>query len=392
MDLHSILRHLRRRTSGQDTIRPIDGLRFFAIATVVGFHANICACRAKFPGIADQDLAGRMSDSFLTQVLNRGNVGVPIFFALSGFILGLPFARHQLQGAPKIRLGPYFERRLSRLEVPYIFSLLIVGLGQLASGLGFSFLHFFASALYVHMLVFGTHSTVNPVSWSLEIEVQFYCIAPLLFGVFALKDLRLRFLVYFAITAPSIAMRALFDEQLSGVHLDQSILGYGFYFIVGLVALELYFSGTLATDKPKRYVFDAIGIISMVALLWPADMSKLASALIFPPACIGLFVAAFRGVVLGWFFSNEYVVVLGGTCYSIYLLHYAVMVFLAKAFGASIVLPGPLWLTTFAFLGLLVPLSIAPCLVFFVLIERPCMNRDWHRRLGAQLKSRLRLA
>jgi peptidoglycan/LPS O-acetylase OafA/YrhL len=129
----------------------------------------------------------------------------------------------------------------------------------------------------------------------------------------------------------------------------------------------------------------------MMVLLWPTEMPKLACAIAFIPACIGLFVAAFRGVILGWFFSNEYVVVLGGMCYSIYLLHYAAMVFLAKSLGAYLVLPGPLWVTTLAFLGLLVPLSIAPCVVFFAFIERPCMNRDWHRRLGSRLWSRLRL-
>ena len=125
----TLLSHLRRRTSGQELIRPIDGLRFFAIATVVAYHANISACRAKFPGISDDDLASKMSDSFLTVLLNRGNIGVPIFFAISGFILGLPFARHWMQGASRVNLGSYFERRLSRLEPPYLIALGVAYVG-----------------------------------------------------------------------------------------------------------------------------------------------------------------------------------------------------------------------------------------------------------------------
>lgn len=147
VNLQTILNHLRRRTSGQELIRPIDGLRFFAIATVVAYHANISACRAKYPGISDGDLAERMSDSLLPFVLNQGIVGVPIFFAISGFILGLPFARHCLQGAPQVQLGAYFERRLSRLELPYLISLGITFIGQYLTGVRPDLSHLLASAL-----------------------------------------------------------------------------------------------------------------------------------------------------------------------------------------------------------------------------------------------------
>lgn len=131
--LASLLDHFRPKR--QNLIRPIDGLRFFAIVTVVAYHANISACRTKFPGITDDELAEKMSDSLLTTLLNRGNIGVPIFFAISGFILGLPLARHYMQGSPRASLGSYFERRLSRLELPYLIALGIATVGQILSGL-----------------------------------------------------------------------------------------------------------------------------------------------------------------------------------------------------------------------------------------------------------------
>jgi peptidoglycan/LPS O-acetylase OafA/YrhL len=44
---------------------------------------------------------------------------------ISGFILGLPFAAHYLKGKRAVPLRPYFLRRLTRLEPPYIINLLI---------------------------------------------------------------------------------------------------------------------------------------------------------------------------------------------------------------------------------------------------------------------------
>lgn len=239
------------------------------------------------------------------------------------------------------------------------------------------------------MFVFGTESTVNPVSWSLEIEVQFYCVAPLLARVFTISNKKVRWLIYLALMTPSIVMRSVFDEDLAQIHLDRTLFGYGFYFVIGFLALEFYMAGALDVRNKRRIVFDIVGALSVVALLWPYEMPKLFSAILFVPACLGLFIAAFRGVICGAFFSSELVVVLGGMCYSIYLLHYGFIFALTKFIGQDLVLPGGLWLTTLAFLAVIVPASIAPCIAFFTLVERPCMRRNWHRELFAAVRTRL---
>ncbi len=66
--------------------------------------------------------------------------------------------------------------------------------------------HLGASVLYIHNLVYGVWSTVNPVAWSLEIEVQFYLMAPLLCRVFLIESALVRRAVLVAGAAGCFAM------------------------------------------------------------------------------------------------------------------------------------------------------------------------------------------
>ena len=82
-----------------------------------------------------------------------------------------------------VPLSKYYLRRLTRLEPPYIiimtllFGALILVQNEDLKSL---FPHYLASLFYLHRLFFDTWSPINPPTWTLEIEVQFYIIAPFL--------------------------------------------------------------------------------------------------------------------------------------------------------------------------------------------------------------------
>ena len=98
-----LLSRFGRITSGQKLIPEIDGLRFLAIGAVFAYHANTLAARARAEAsgwVEGDDLWPWLLENSLTASLSKGFLGVDIFFAISGFILGLPFARHFRQGAP----------------------------------------------------------------------------------------------------------------------------------------------------------------------------------------------------------------------------------------------------------------------------------------------------
>jgi len=53
--------------------------------------------------------------------------------------------------------------------------------------------HLLASFFYLHNMIFGAFpGAVNGVAWSLEIEIQFYVLVPMLALLFAISDPRLR--------------------------------------------------------------------------------------------------------------------------------------------------------------------------------------------------------
>jgi peptidoglycan/LPS O-acetylase OafA/YrhL len=135
-------------------------------------------------------------------IAEHGYRGVNLFYVISGFILGVPFAEHRLLGQPPVSLPRYFLRRLTRLEPPYVLNLLICAALLLATGSSIAGLlpHFAASAFYVHNLWYGEQSLINPVAWSLEIEVQFYCLAPLLAVLFSIRSRFWRMAVLLGLT------------------------------------------------------------------------------------------------------------------------------------------------------------------------------------------------
>ena len=117
--------NLSRITTSGNFIPEIDGLRFVAIVSVVLFHL--------FGFIENKDESiynNTYNFDFIANFLKNGNFGVQLFFVLSGFILGLPFAKHYLKDSNKVSIKSYFFRRISRLEPPYIIVMFLLFIGN----------------------------------------------------------------------------------------------------------------------------------------------------------------------------------------------------------------------------------------------------------------------
>ncbi len=373
------LKHLRRRTTSGRFIAEVDGLRFVAIALVVFFHVHdYITTKFRIPA------GNRANEDWLDRFAATGHYGVHLFFIISGFVLALPFAAHYLGSRPPVKLRAYFIRRLTRLEPPYIIAMLGLTAALALTGAARAPLlpHLAASLGYVHNIVYGIPSTINVVAWSLEIEVQFYILAPFLAYVFTIRDRWVRRGVIIAGAALVLAVQGWLSPA---PWVPLSVVGFLQFFLCGFLVADLY-----VTDwkgKPSHSLgWDAVSLVGWpaLAMLWMQDVAYPGT---FIALAFVLFCAAFRGTITSRALGTPFVATIGGMCYSIYLLHFPLISIIGRhtlAIGSG----SAQWVHLLIQTAIIVPPVMLVCGAYFALIERPCMERDWPQRLAARLRGR----
>jgi peptidoglycan/LPS O-acetylase OafA/YrhL len=359
------LRHFSRRTSSGGFIPIVDGLRFVAIGLVVLTHVAVFTA-----------FDHGKSTTHLFHVLDQGTFGVNIFFVISGFILALPFAAYRFGQAKALSLRRYYLRRLTRLEPPYMVALfllaavLVVVDHQHATAL---LPHLAAGLAYAHSAIYGEYNPINRVAWTLEIEIQFYLVVPVLTLVFLVRDALRRRALLVGLAAGSIALHRYVLYGISP-RFGLTVFAFLAYFLAGFLLADLYLTRWQGMPRAARR-WDLVWIVGAPLLLWDLDRGMM-SGWLAPTLTFILFVAAFNGVLARRVLTHPVIFTIGGMCYSIYLLHFAVMervypytrnVGLGSSLAAN-------WLVQ---IFLLTPFVVVICAVYFALVERPCMSPSW---------------
>ncbi|HMI58181.1 MAG TPA: acyltransferase [Gemmatimonadaceae bacterium] len=377
------LKHLRRRTTSGRFIAEVDGLRFVAIALVVFFHVHdYLTTKFRLPA------GSAVNEDWLDRFAATDHYGVHLFFIISGFVLALPFAAHRLAGRPPVKLRAYFLRRLTRLEPPYIIAMLGLAAALAATGAARAPLlpHLLASLGYVHNIVYGVPSTINVVAWSLEIEVQFYILAPALAFAFLIRDRWVRRGVIIAAAAAALAVQAWLAPA---TWVPLSVVGFLQFFLCGFLIADLY-----VTDwkgKPSRSLsWDLVSLFGwpLLAFLW---MQEVVNPAIFIALAFLLFCAGFRGTITSRVLGTPAVATIGGMCYSIYLLHFALISIIGR-YTLPLGSHSAQWVHLLVQTAIIVPPVLLICGIYFALIERPCMERDWPQKLWAWMRGKPRAA
>ncbi len=364
--LNTVQHALGRVTSGGRFIPAIDGLRCIAIFAVVLYHLEDYVVH-KHPHWSRADYA----TTWLHRVMHVGGCGVPLFFAISGFILGLPFMEARLGQRPTVTLSRYYWRRLTRLEPPYLINLAIMSvLLVLVKGMSFEELwpHWLASAGYVHGLIYGTMSTINFVAWSLEVEVQFYLVAPLLTAVlYAPSRWLRRGLIVLALGAVMGSKIASNGPLVTSWPF--ALPNYLDHFLVGLLLADIYASDWRGAPSVHR-LWDLVAISGWGAVL--ATQMVNGGYHWLPLATIVAFIGSLRGHYCQMLLTQPAIVVTGGMCYTIYLYHFA----LISAVGRFLLglWPNAGYVPTLALnVVVLLPAVLVISAVLFWLFEKPFM-------------------
>ena len=145
-----------------------DGLRAIAALTVVAVHTSFIA------GLTPRNPAvGRYT--------GRLEIGVAVFFLISGFLLYRPFVVAHLSAAPKPRTGAFWLLRILRI-VPAFWLVLFIETHVLHAGPGLG-----PGGWTANLWHFGFAQIYSPdhvtkgisAAWSLNVEMTFYLFVPL---------------------------------------------------------------------------------------------------------------------------------------------------------------------------------------------------------------------
>lgn len=367
----------RRVTRDGRWIPEIDGLRFLAILSVFLFHFfGEIANRAGHPVL----IQPRYQRLF--EITNTGDRGVGIFFVISGWIVALPFARHFLAGSKPVSLRKYFLRRITRLEPPYLLAVLLflVLFTFYQGGLtGDTLRHALASATYSHSLIYATMTPINPVSWSLEVEIGFYILAPIIMLLYAVRGKLLRRGIFVALIALISAAQYWSGHPSPRVELS---IAYSIqYFLAGLLVADIH---VLSLDAMRPgFLWDAVCIFAVLAnFATQAGTQYMHALLPFVNAALGI--GALRSIAVRRFFANEAIATIGGMCYSIYLMHFMWMAVFFKI-TRRLMIFNEFGLNALVQMVTLVPLVLLVSAMFYKFVEQPCMDPAWPAKLWARL-------
>ncbi|MFB9263568.1 acyltransferase family protein [Bradyrhizobium erythrophlei] len=380
---------LSRVTNSTTYVPQIDGLRFLAILPVLIYHAGARGERFY------QHLSG--AEIVVAQYLPHGSLGVSLFFFVSGYIIAYPFLSGR---APSLK--HFFLRRLTRLEPPYVVVMLgcfailsIVPAPMEAPNFYFTqaplWQSLLASLTYSHSLVFGEHPRLNPPTWSLEREVQFYVLAPLILYVYGKIRVRgLRVGVGVALTVVLLVLGAVISDRLDRTgFVRNTLLAESYGFMLGIVACD-YVVWKNSFSMPPKAIFDIGFVIGLIGILFTGAVQfnvpfhfEMANSFLRATCILLLFMAAARGTWSKAFLGLPWIALIGGACYSIYLVHLPVIQAGAQVLSKFVVFRSlaEAWVVSWA---VLVPVTLMVGMLFYALVERPCMDprwpeKAWHR-------------
>ena len=372
-----------RVTSGR--FRPeIDGLRFFAIIPVLFSHLFQQVLRRQ----NQLGFLGDVDSSNYHYFVNH-LPGVLLFFAISGYILTYQITSAAKGGYSWSKYGKYTLRRFKRIAPPYYIVLIatfviVAVIGFIPSGgRHFEESHvpllpsLIVSLFYLHWPVYGEWPRLFGAGWTLEIETQYYIIAPALTLIYLKLDNRkLRTSVGIA----TIILTSVIASQYDSKNLwGGTIVKFFPYFFTGMLALELQDDLKSVVKMAPRLLMDGVTLAAVFFYVFVQAPESGAGIEMFEYYVINIlcvmtmFIAvSIDGNVLKRVCVNRYVVIIGGACYSIYLTHYQV-IFLLMNFSYKHVVFEQTFLAMVFYAAFAAPIGIVVGLTFYRLIERPFM-------------------
>ncbi|MDA8762090.1 acyltransferase [Flavobacteriaceae bacterium] len=153
----------------KNNFKAIDGIRAIAVLWVIIFHIWIFQHNT-FPNIL-----GEVAQNPLLVWITKGDLGVDLFFVISGFLIGSILFK-EYKRTKTLNFKSFYLRRFLRLFPVYFFSM-IIALYFLDGNGAERWTTAWSNLIYVNNYVFKSYMGWT---WSLAIEEQFYIVIPFL--------------------------------------------------------------------------------------------------------------------------------------------------------------------------------------------------------------------
>jgi peptidoglycan/LPS O-acetylase OafA/YrhL len=360
------------QASHVDRVASLTGVRAVAALLVVGTHAAYTT--------------GKYVQGYWGLVSSRMEIGVPIFFVLSGFLLFRPWVKSAATDGPPPSLKRYAWHRFRRIMPAYVitvlFAFVLYHYRVVAPNPGHTWEGLIRNLTLTQLYTTGylgayLHQGLTQM-WSLAVEVSFYVVLPLLayllLVVLCRRSWRPRLVVAALLTMMLITpgwlilvhAGHLFPET-SGARL--CLPTYLAWFLAGMVLTMLQ------AMKVRCYAFVAIPLaviayfiastpIAGAPTTSPATLREAICKMVFYGVIAALVVAPLAmdgGVPLdGWYvrvLASRPVVWLGEISYEIFLIHLITMEFAMEFIVQANVYTGPMLFLFTATLVVTIPLA-----------------------------------
>jgi peptidoglycan/LPS O-acetylase OafA/YrhL len=138
--------------------------------------------------------------------------------------------------------------------------------------------------------------------------------------------------------------------------------------------------------KQKKWVYDLIGVFAILLLFkFYKPQAYILNSMVFNLAILLLFIGVFKGKMMNYIFTRKFIYTIGGMCYSIYLIHYVILhLMLPQTVEMFSGFSYKIQLLIQAIIHIPIVLMISS--VFFILFERPFMDKDFMKKLRLKFK------
>ena len=292
-------------------IKALTGLRGAAALIVVLYH------------FSDRDA---YFQNYLPSLIERGYLGVDIFFVLSGFVMALSYARYFKDEITVSDYTAFLVKRLARIYPLYIVITLVFQLKYELSYLSgswernFHTADFIATVLMIQAWDFG-FSYVAGTTWSLSTEFLAYIIFPVVvfYAVFARPAYALGVFVLSvaflcACVSSHLGVNGPLDVVASSSVLP--VLRCLAGFCLGLIGYRLS-----QVEACRKYLTSSAALLAALIGLLLAAHFKAHDLILFAFFPMIVLILYFEPAVAKLIFANPASYHLGVISYSIYLVH-----------------------------------------------------------------------